>query len=217
MLNAVGLHYNLPLYWIDTSIKRSPALQFQTFAKLRRSTKQVESAKSTSTPVNPQWKISALQAPVDPSVSEIEANVGPNPQNATKHWRTWQDSAPRRLVAKMSKLSVLPLGFGQEFCKVDQQERATSSGTTRSVLFVHHIWIIFTWKRGQQGFWIGRESQAEVKSQIGRNPQISSLNVVGTSEEIQKILSSSVLDRCSSMGWSVPSDTSAEKLENLSF
>ena len=87
-LNAVELHYNVHIYCIDTSIERNPALQFQTFAKLRRSTKQVESAKSTSTPVNPQWKISALQAPVDPSVSEIEANVGPNPQNAAQHWRT---------------------------------------------------------------------------------------------------------------------------------
>ena len=95
--------------------------------------------KSTSTPVNPQWKISALQAPVDPSVSEIEANVGPNPQNAAQHWRTWQDSTPMLPVANMSNLSVLPLGLGQEFCKGDQQERATSSRTTLSVSFVHHM------------------------------------------------------------------------------
>ena len=138
-LNAVELHYNVHIYCIDTSIERNPALQFQTFAKLRRSTKQVESAKihqhASQSTVENLGLASTCR-------SFCFRNWGKRRAKSSKRRSALENVTRFYSHATCSKhvnLSVLPLGLGQEFCKGDQQERATSSRTTRSVSFVHHM------------------------------------------------------------------------------
>lgn len=217
-LNAVELHYNVHIYCIDTSIERNPALQFQTFAKLRRSTKQVESAKIHQ----------------HASQSTVE-NLGLASTCRSFCFRNWgkrrAKSSKRRLAlenvtrpyshATCSKhvQPICPTAWLRPGILQRRSARKSDQFKDDTICIICSSYESYSHERetnkafGLEGN-LKRKWRARSKGILKLTPW--TLFKLLAPEEKQKILSSSVLDRCSSMGWSVPSDTSVKILENLS-